>query len=550
MFTIPSLIIERKKSYERSRTQSMQNLLIYSKLLNPDHISSDVTLELKNKQYIQNMNSFVARPNSFRKKNVLKKQIRTIPTSKDHYTKRGTILATYDKMVSLKTGTKLLQETTQEETNSKAFFSKFIVYEMLNASISTLSIAAVVIHYEGTFNFEGNDNIYPFTVLLIVLNLLSILLWINNGLYFYDQYKLKVLNRIFPKNENYFKTDLFRTFLIEFFSTLIQPSFFYCGLSYTIKPSFKNEIQIKRTINSILSLFIFTRMYYIGRYLVFRSSYMTPENNEICRKHFFDTNIRYSLIALMKTKPLHIYLTFILSILFVFHYAIKLFESGISQQTQGYSLTNSFHVIWYCIITIFSIGYGDIVAKTDGGRIFAIILSIIGSFLISLFLMGLTNFLVQTPSEKKQFNLLNRIELNEVKFKSADKLIKEFYQILQNKQHLREGIINQDSSVRNFLSKVNKYSNARIDIEHHGDSINDYTFNNVEYGFRYFDKEYQRLNEKDKKVMECMEEVYCTIDKYRNKLKNDSSEKRANKDNSDSQEMNKSSQSNELNSKD
>lgn len=545
MFSIPTLIQTERNASIAKRTQSMQNLLIYTKkLLNPDYHSPDLPIMFKAKQ-LSNKQSFIARP-SIRRQSILKKQIRTIPTSKSHYTKKGPIVDIFDKMVSLKTGTKLLQEIPQEETNSRAYFSKFLVYEMLNATISTLSIAAIVIHYEGTFTFEGNDDIYPFTLLLIILNLLSILLWINNALYYYDQYKLKVLNRVFPNDENFFKTSLFKRYLIEFGATLIQPAFFYCGLSYTIKPSFKDGIELKRSINSILSLFVFTRMYYIGRYLVFRSSYMTPENNEICRKHYFNTNIRYSLIALMRTKPLHIYLMFILSILFVFQYAIKVFESGISEKTQGFSMTNSFHVIWYCIITIFSVGYGDIVAKTDGGRIFAIILSIIGSFLISLFLMGLTNFLVQTPIEKKQFNLLNRIELNEERFTSANKLIKEFYRMIQKKQHLSQSIRNQDSSVRKLLSKVNKYSGRRIDIEHHGDSINDYAFNNVEYGFRYFDKEYQRLNEKDRTTIDSMKDIYSTLDRYRNKLKNDYSEKMANKGYSDCQDNLKSSQDNSI----
>ena len=202
LLTIKSL--ENEKKHKRAGSYNIFNSKEYiSKLLNPEYYSKDIPL-FKAKQ--SNLKTFFRKNNLISRSTLnqrsLSKQIRTVPTLKTQYSKKTSAVNTFDKIVSLKSGVKLLQETSQEETNNRGFYAKFYTYEMINAMISLISVLVVVIHFEATFNYEGNDDIFPYNFFLLFLNLLSVMMWINIILYYYDQYKLKILNKNYSKNRN------------------------------------------------------------------------------------------------------------------------------------------------------------------------------------------------------------------------------------------------------------------------------------------------------------------------------------------------------------
>ena len=176
-----------------------------------------------------------------------------------------------------------------------------------------------------------------------------------------------------------------------------------------------------------------------------------------------------------------------------------MFESAVNDQ--DLPLNKTYNVIWYCLITIFTVGYGDIVARSDGGRIFISILSLIGSFLISLLLMGLTKFLEQSQTEAKQFNLLKRIGLNESRKDKAKQVTNEFLKMVMNNKNIRQSIGELKPNSRSFLNSVKSFEESEKSVERHGDQINDYPFDNVGFAFRYFDKEYQKLLDEDKNTI-------------------------------------------------
>lgn len=523
MFSVLSIksLHDEQKKHNRAQSYSLFNGKEYiAKLLNPEYYSKDIPLLFKAKQR-GNFRTFLRKNNFARtsaNKRKLSKQIRTVPTLKTQYSKKTSIVNTFDKIVSLKSGLKLLQETSQEETNNRGFYAKFFTYEMINATISLISVLVIVIHFEETFNYDGNDNIFPFNLYLLFLNILSLLLWINIFLYYYDQYKLKVLNKIFPKNQTFFGSAMFKRFIVEVILTFIQPCPLFSGFKYQIETSFKDGIKLKRSINSLLSIFVLTRIYYIDHFLIFQSSFMSPDNDEICRKHFFNVNTKYALIALLKTKPVHVYFVFVVTVLFIFQYIIKVFESAITEHIESAQLNKTFNVIWYCLITIFTVGYGDIAARTDGGRIFVAILSIIGSFLISLLLMGLNNFLEQTQTEEKQFNLLKRIQLNETQKSKAKKLTNEFLKFVKKNNNIRKSLGELTPNTREFIKAVNSFEDSRTNVEHHGDEINDYPFDNVGFGFKYFDKEYQKIIDEDKELLAKMGNMLESLEEIKSHI--------------------------------
>ena len=65
--------------------------------------------------------------------------------------------------------------------------------------------------------------------------------------------------------------------------------------------------------------------------------------------------------------------------------------------------------MWNVIITLTSVGYGDLFPKTFFGRIVAIIISFWGVFIVSFFVVTVTQMLNFSGSEEKSYQLLLRL---------------------------------------------------------------------------------------------------------------------------------------------
>ena len=94
--------------------------------------------------------------------------------------------------------------------------------------------------------------------------------------------------------------------------------------------------------------------------------------------------------------------------LFVFSYTIRLFERQL--QSNFYHITTS---MWCVFITMTTVGYGDVYAKSHAGRAITVLCSGIGVVLVSLFVVCLNNILSFDQAQEKSFNLLSRLSLKD-----------------------------------------------------------------------------------------------------------------------------------------
>jgi hypothetical protein len=91
-----------------------------------------------------------------------------------------------------------------------------------------------------------------------------------------------------------------------------------------------------------------------------------------------------------------------------FSYQLRLFERNISDNFSNYTTA-----MWFYMITMFTIGYGDVYPKSHMGRFIGIIICGWGVFYVSLFVIALNNMLEFNPPELKAYNLLQRLSLKE-----------------------------------------------------------------------------------------------------------------------------------------
>lgn len=83
--------------------------------------------------------------------------------------------------------------------------------------------------------------------------------------------------------------------------------------------------------------------------------------------------------------------------------------------------------MWNVVITLTSVGYGELYPKTFWGRIVGIIICFWGVFIVSFFVVTVTNMLNFTSMEEKSYNLIIKLLLKqELKKEACDVLSTAF----------------------------------------------------------------------------------------------------------------------------
>ena len=90
--------------------------------------------------------------------------------------------------------------------------------------------------------------------------------------------------------------------------------------------------------------------------------------------------------------------------LVVLSYTLRLFERAV--QPNFYHITTS---AWNVIITMTTVGYGDIYAQSHAGRAIAVLSAFIGVLLLSVYVLCIMNSMTFNYSESRSEALLQRL---------------------------------------------------------------------------------------------------------------------------------------------
>jgi voltage-gated potassium channel len=110
----------------------------------------------------------------------------------------------------------------------------------------------------------------------------------------------------------------------------------------------------------------------------------------------------------------HLGLTLLFGLLFVFISGAALYriDPAITSLSDGF---------WWALVTVTTVGYGDISPTSDLGRIFASLLIILGVVLFSLITANISAFLVDKNKQEKDQVLINKLDMLQDKLDRIEK---------------------------------------------------------------------------------------------------------------------------------
>lgn len=103
--------------------------------------------------------------------------------------------------------------------------------------------------------------------------------------------------------------------------------------------------------------------------------------------------------------------------------------------------------VWYALVTITTVGYGDVVPTTHAGRVFGIFLILFGVVFFSLVTANIAAFLIGSEQRKLERDILEYMRINEKRLVS---------QQLMNDKHVERIIQHMSDEIKGLKDEIKK----------------------------------------------------------------------------------------------
>ena len=178
-------------------------------------------------------------------------------------------------------------------------------------------------------------------------------------------------------------------------------------------------ISVTYSVNAILSVWALLRLYYVLRLLFIHTLYSSSRAQRVCRMNGGSAGQTFILRCLLKKSPYTLVFSFLAFGVLMGAYAIRIFERPMSPHT-AMDFSSYANCIWYCLITMLTIGYGDYYAVTTPGRVVALGVCIWGVVLVSVMVCFVAEVLGFDAGERNALDILERLDFRrEIEGKAA-----------------------------------------------------------------------------------------------------------------------------------
>lgn len=229
------------------------------------------------------------------------------------------------------------------------------------------------------------------------------------------------------------------------------------------------------TLDSLISVIMLGRLYIFLRLFDHFTFWTSERAVRVCRLMGFQPDTKFAVRALLKYKAIFMVGLSIGISSFFFALLVRTFERDGNSKFD-------FKVIWNClwcvIVTMATIGYGDIYPVTMFGRLVIIIACFWGILLLSMFVVTLNNITQLTKEENFAFEeIIRKDKIKKHLKKDAEKIISLFIKLhlKKNQKDIKKkillrmdlfGVTKRFKIKRNNLQNESKSINEQLDDIH------------------------------------------------------------------------------------
>lgn len=230
------------------------------------------------------------------------------------------------------------------------------------------------------------------------------------------EFKWQQARCVYSPQDTFLSVHRYKAMLVEWGIVLPHPMIWLQGLtvSYThvLRGTDSSEVNIEYPLNALLCVWSLTRQYLILRLVFIMSTYCSPRAQRVCRMNGGSASKLFVLRCMMQSSPYTIVGLFLLLGVLSGAFSIRIFERPVREYT-SMDFSNYANAIWYCLVTISTVGYGDYYAVTLPGRVIAFAVCLWGVVTVAVMILFVSRLLKFGSGEDNALAILQRLEFKE-----------------------------------------------------------------------------------------------------------------------------------------
>eukprot|EP00347_Sterkiella_histriomuscorum_P017263 403350062 len=370
---------------------------------------------------------------------------------------------------------------------SNEAFIKLKLAEYAVSFVAAIQIGASIVQnelqqYEKKMYEEEYTLLLRLNYITTAINIL--LIWFR----FQMHLKWSISKGYFTRIDTLTTTGQIKYVLFEMFLISLNPYEFFQNENF-LNYSTMEHYYVVSNLNELMTVFCLFKSGFFLRSFMYFSRFNGPRAQRVCQMNGCKATTIFTIKSIIQENPYSLISFLFIFTLFTSAYALQVFERPFVNNTpQDYE--SYWNALWNIVVTMATIGYGDLYPKTFGGRIVGIIICIWGIFIGSFFTVTLTNFLSFTPSENKAYLLLQRLywkeKIQQESVRAVTTLFK--HKLLTNRQDIYDPNVKIDPKV---LSSARLFRKHMVRFKELNRKVRNYQQGNSET--TYIAKEVERL---------------------------------------------------------
>jgi hypothetical protein len=354
----------------------------------------------------------------------------------------------------------LLENKKDDERIVSECFKLIKIDEIISCLIIILTISCCFTYHENRICTQkcsfGENNKNDIINLSLIFCSVSVFFFIITLVIKYYHYFLLYKNaRYILPYKNFFETSLYKFFLVEFIFAILHPNILFKNKYYTTSKKY-NLIRITYNVNDIFSLFQWIRLIYLIINAPIFTNFYSSRADRICKMMSRRLDLLFAFRALFIRHTAIVLIFAFLIICSVFAYMLKIISEPIKFTSEKTFFNNFGNCFWYVLITMTTVGYGDMYPKTTLQRIICCFIAFSGIVVIALFVSFFQERLNLSFQEKNSLNFLKRVDDKEKMMQISAKYFRDNMLYIINKKKIEKGILNYDKANKKKLISLLK----------------------------------------------------------------------------------------------
>lgn len=153
-------------------------------------------------------------------------------------------------------------------------------------------------------------------------------------------------------------------------------------------------------LSDFLLAFMFLRLFFLIRTCFNYSIYTDAISKKVCKSYGFNCDVKFAIKCKLLIDPeMAVSVMFICTVC-IFAYLVRIFEMPLSRLSKSQEYESYFNSVWFTVVTLTTIGYGDISPGTVPGKIMTIILGFWGAIFMALLVPTVSNIFNLSPDQE------------------------------------------------------------------------------------------------------------------------------------------------------